>query len=167
MKKIMFLAVMCVMTLVINAAPKLTQGNLDCLNGQEEFTVSLDLNKTVYNKNQTVDDFLKRYYRVRSWKEASIDAFVKEFNEKAKYNGIRATSKEGCKYEMQVVPGKLTKGGCFKDVTVNIIDTTSGETKAVMMLDSYDGDNDDEVPFEDTMDDLGEQLYKFMAPQVR
>ena len=162
----MIFAFACAMAITASAT-KLTQGSLDALKGQRDVTVVFDLSKTVYDKNKTVDDFMKKYYRLPNWMEISLNEFVKEFNEHAYRMETTVTTTAGGKYQMTVTPATLTKGGKLTDVTVVITDKTSGQTIATLTMDSKDGDSDDEKGLKDAMEDLGEQLGKFFNKQAK
>ena len=166
MRKIMTIAIACAMTLTASAT-KLTQGSLNVLKDQKNICVTLDLSKTVYKKDKTVQDFLNKAYRVADWKDISMREFVNEFNEHAYRSGATVTTTAGGKYEMQIIPATLTGGGQLKDVTVNIIDKTSGQNIATLTLDSHDGDDDDDEGLKDAIEDLGKQLGKFFNSKVK
>ena len=142
-------------------------GNLECLKGQKVISISLDLSKTIYNAQYTVEDFLNKAPRSKEWKEGSIHQFVSEFNEKTQKTGILAIENSDTEYEMQIVPGELTTRGAFKKVVVNVINKKSGELMCCMSLDTDDGDNNDEIAFRDTMGEMGEQLGKYFAMKIK
>lgn len=142
-------------------------GNLECLKGQTVISVSLDLSKTIYNAQYTVEDFLNKAPRSKEWKEGSIHQFVSEFNEKTQKTGILAIENSDTEYEMQIVPGELTTRGAFKKVVVNVINKKSGELMCCMSLDTDDGDKDDVIAFRDTMGEMGEQLGKYFAMKIK
>lgn len=159
-------ALMCVMCLCAKAA-KLTEGSFDCLKGQKEISVELNLTQTTFKKKYGVEEFLKKHHRAENWKEGSVLQFVKEFNEGSYKVSLSATAKAGSAYTIELAPGVVTGGGEFKEVKVSVKESATGAVKAVVMLDSDDGDSNDEIAFKDTMGDLGEQLGKFFASKIK
>ena len=168
MKKVI-LSLIALLFSLTTMALTFTYGSLRCLKGQKSITVSLDLSKTTFKnrKKYTVDDFLSRAYRSKNWKEGSIQQFIKEFNEKTFKVGLRAVDEGKTEFEIQIIPGNIDSNGRFLNVVVNVVKKATGERMASMVLDSDDGDDDDDIAFRDTMGDLGEQLGKFFTSKLK
>lgn len=148
-------------------AVKVTYGSLECLKNEQSIAVSLDLTNTTYMTKYSVESFLGKYPRVNDWKERSIQYFIKEFNKNAYNIGLYVVADNETEYEMQIVPSDIKADGRFVKVTVNIVKKETKETMASLLLNSSDGDNDDEITFRDTMRNLGELLGRFFNTKMK
>ena len=165
MRKLLFLVMLLTMT-VSASAIKLQEGSLECLRGQK-VKVVLDLSNTKYKESLTVDDFLRIAYREDNWMELSLHKFTSEFNKHSFRAGIKATTDDGCAYQMHIVPANIKRSGKLQNVAVVIVETATRTEKAVITLDSKEGDHDESNVFGDAMDDLGEQLGKFFSKMIK
>jgi hypothetical protein len=166
MKKV-FLSLITLLYSFTAMALTLNFGSLECLKGQKNIVVSLDLTNTTYMSNYTVEEFLNKAPRSKNWKEGSIRQFVTEFNEKTNKIGLKVVDEGETEYELQIVPGNINSAGEFVKVEVNVIKKSTNELMASMTLDTDDGDKNDEIAFRDTMGELGERLGSFFNLKLK
>ncbi len=167
MKKMLLALVMALTSIASFATVKMTEGSAKCLKGQRQIDVVLDLTNTKYQETRPLDDFLSRATRDKDWQEKSLRAFSISFNQvSTSYGLMSAPVLTGSKYVLCITPSSVDKKGRLKG-TVTLKDSQTSESVATFSFATNDGDDDDDITFEDPLDELGGDMAKLLKKQAK
>ena len=167
MKKIILALVMALTSMTSFASVDLTEGSVTCLKGQHQFDVILDLSNTKYQEIRPLDDFLSQAPRAKYWEEKSLRTFSLYFNQiSSKYGLMSAPVRTTSKYVLYICPTSVDSKGRLKG-TATLKDSQTSESLATFSFATSDGDNDDDITFQDPLSELGEDMAKLMKKQLK
>ena len=155
------------MCMAASATVNITDGAVNCLRGQQQIDVTLDLSGTKYLGTRPLNDFLSLASRARDWEEKSLRAFSFSFNRiSRKYGLISAPVRTESKYVLCISPSSVDTKGRLKGTAI-LRDSQTSESVAMFSFATSDGDNDDEITFQDPLSELGEDMAKLLKKQIK
>ena len=164
MKKLLFL-ILLAFGMSCNAGNlELVKGNTDCLKNAEVLMIALDCFKATYMGEKDLDVFLKKARRRKDWVEKSVDYFCEWFNDKTKRLVAEPLNKDG-QFKSDIIVKDVQRSGRIT-AEIRLIDTNTGNSEAVFLFKSSDGDNNDEITLRDPMKDAGETMGKYLRKVV-
>ena len=167
MKKILLALVMALTSITSFATVKMTEGSASCLKDQHQIDVVLDLSSTKYQETRPLDDFLSLAPRAKDWEEKSLRTFSLYFNQiSIKYGLMSAPVRTTSKYVLYICPSSVDTKGRLKG-TVFLKDSQTSESIATFSFATDDGDNDDDITFQDPLSELGEDMAKLLKKQLK
>lgn len=167
MKKTLLALVLFLTCMTSFATVNITDGSVNCLKGQQQIDVTLDLSGTKYLETHPLSDFLSLAARAADWEEKSLRAFSLSFNQiSRKYGLMSAPVRTASKYVLCICPASVDKKGRLKG-TATLRDSQTSESVAVFSFATSDGDNDDDITFEDPLSELGEDMAKLLKKQIK
>ncbi len=164
----MLLALIMALTSITSfATVKMTEGSAKCLKGQRQIDVVLDLTNTKYQETRPLDDFLSKATRAKGWEDKSLQAFSISFNQvSTKYGLMSAPVSTSSKYVLYISPTSVDKKGRLKG-TATLKDSETSESVATFSFATNDGDNDDDITFQDPLNELGGDMAKLLKKQIK
>lgn len=167
MKKTLFTLVLFLMCMTTFATINITDGTVNCLKGQQQIDVTLDLSGTKYLGTRPLSDFLSLASRANDWEEKSLRAFSFSFNQVSrKYGLLSAPVRTASKYVLCICPSSVDAKGRLKG-TATLRDSETSESVATFSFATSDGDNDDDITFQDPLSELGEDMAKLLKKQIK
>lgn len=167
MKKMLLALIMALTSITSFATVKMTEGSAKCLKGQRQIDVVLDLTNTKYQETRPLDDFLSKATRAKGWEDKSLQAFSISFNQvSTKYGLMSAPVSTSSKYVLYISPTSVDKKGRLKG-TATLKDSETSESVATFSFATNDGDNDDDITFQDPLNELGGDMAKLLKKQIK
>ncbi len=167
MKKMLLALIMALTSITSFATVKMTEGSAKCLKGQRQIDVVLDLTNTKYLGLRPLDDFLSKATRAKGWEDKSLQAFSISFNQvSTKYGLMSAPVSTSSKYVLYISPTSVDKKGRLKG-TATLKDSETSESVATFSFATNDGDYDDDITFQDPLNELGGDMAKLLKKQIK
>ncbi len=167
MKKALLALTMALSSMTSFAKVDLTEGSATCLKGEHQFDVMLDLSNTKYLDSRPLEDFLSIAPRDKEWEEKSLRMFSLYFNQvSSNYGLMSAPIRTTSKYVLYICPTSVDAKGRLKGTAI-LKNSETSESVATFTFATSDGDNDDDITFQDPLSELGQDLAKLLKKQVK
>lgn len=145
-------------TLHAFAKVKLLEGSPIEIQGHKTLPVYLNCKNAVYEKVDNIEDFLLKAHRSPNWEKGSIRHFVFSANKvlidfNTSFTDGDTSSCRPTRVEL-IIKEIDDDGEIYGDILIY----KDGEKVAQYFMDSSEHDDDDEITFQDQMDDIGESF---------
>ncbi len=167
MKKLFLAFALLLSSVASFATVKMTDGSVNCLAGTHQFDVVLDLDNIKYQETRPFSDFLAIAPRADEWQLKSLRIFSLYFNQVSrKYGLMSAPVRTTAKYVLYITPENVDSKGRLRGKAY-LKDAQTSETMATFSFSTNDGDNNDDITFQDPLSELGEDLAKLLKKQLK
>lgn len=169
MKKIIFIAMLAILSFPAFSGTKMVFGTIDQLKGEKNIPVTINWKEAVYAKGGDLEDFLLKTERNDNWESQSLAYFLREVNDKVGEYGVRVVSAdkgENSKFRIEIVPQTISKGG---DITgeILLLPAEGNDPIASISFSSDDSDDNDKIAFRDQLQSIGESFGKLVKKQIK
>ncbi len=167
MKKMLVAFALLLSSLASFATVHLTDGSVKCLKGEQQLDVVLNLDNTKYQEARPLSDFLSTAPRADEWQQKSLDIFSLYFNQVSRKFGLMsAPTRTTAKYVLYITPENVDKKGRLSG-RVYLKNEETSTTEATFVFSTNDGDNDDDITFQDPLSELGEDMAKLFKKVLK